>query len=72
MAKPELTYNIIHAITWDAGNRSMRQAGRDKWSVDDYNAAADEFNRLMALAGLVPQTARAAEALTALAKAKGD
>ena len=57
MARPKLTYNLIHAAAWDAGNRSMRDAGRDIWSVDDYNAAVDEFNRLMRLAGLVPQEA---------------
>lgn len=57
MARPKLTYNTIHALAWDAGNRSMREASRDIWSEDDYNAAVEVFNRLMAVAGLVPQEA---------------
>ena len=44
--KPVLTRDLAHAAAWDEGNRSMRLAGRDKWSEDDYNAAVREFNRL--------------------------
>jgi len=29
---------LARAIGWDAGNRSMRAAGREKWNEDDYNA----------------------------------
>jgi hypothetical protein len=43
----ELSYNIAHAAGQDAGNRSMKAAGRTKWSEDDFNAAAAEMNRLM-------------------------
>ena len=55
--RPELTFDIIHAIAWDAANRSMREAGRNIWNVDDYNAAVEEFNRLASFAGLIPQEA---------------
>ncbi len=33
-----LTPEIINAIGRDAGNASMRAAGRKVWSVDDWNA----------------------------------
>jgi hypothetical protein len=45
--KQEITYEIAHAASVDAGNRSMRAAGRKIWNVDDYNASVAEFNRLM-------------------------
>lgn len=41
-----LTRKLAWASSTDAGNRSMRKAGRDKWDQEDYNAAVDEFNRL--------------------------
>lgn len=41
-----LTYEIAMAASRDAGNRHMRKHGRKAWSVDDYNASVDEFNRL--------------------------
>ncbi len=44
--KPKLTPEIIHAASWDAGNRSMRAGGRTVWSLDDSNAAALESERL--------------------------
>ncbi len=42
----KITYALAHAAARDAGNRSMRKAGRAAWSVDDYNAACAEFERL--------------------------
>lgn len=42
-----MTYKLAHAAAWDAGNRSMRAAGRKTWSADDYAACCAEFNRLM-------------------------
>lgn len=30
-----------------AGNRNMREHGRTRWNVDDWNAAAAEIQRLM-------------------------
>ncbi len=36
----QLTANLINAASWDAGNASMKAAGRTKWNDDDYNAAA--------------------------------
>ncbi len=37
--KPRLTPEIINAIGRDAGNASMRKAGRKAWNLDDWNAA---------------------------------
>jgi len=48
MAHATLTPQIAYAAGQDAGNRSMRKAGRTKWNRTDYNAAAHETNRLMA------------------------
>ena len=42
----DLTPAIIRAAATDAGNRSMRKAGRTAWNEDDWNAAAAEFDRL--------------------------
>ncbi len=44
--KPTLTMEIARALAWDAGNRSMREAGRTAWNEQDYAAACDEFERL--------------------------
>lgn len=46
----ELNRKVIYAAARDAGNRSMRKAGRSVWSEADFNAAADEFARLTAIA----------------------
>lgn len=55
--KQMLTPEVAHAAGWDAGNRSMRAAGRTRWSEDDWNTAARETNRLMALLfEEIPQT----------------
>lgn len=45
-----LTLAMVYAAGHDAGNRSMRKAGRTKWSRADYNAAAAEFARLVKFA----------------------
>lgn len=37
---------VAQRASTDAGNRSMRAAGRTRWSVDDYNAACQELVRL--------------------------
>lgn len=42
-----LTYKIAMAAGRDAGNRSMRAAGRKVWSEADWNAAAAVTARLM-------------------------
>lgn len=47
--QPILTPSIARAAAQDAGNRSMRKANRTKWNADDYNAAAREYARLMAV-----------------------
>jgi hypothetical protein len=39
--------SLIRASAWDAGNNSMRAAGRTKWSRKDFNAAAATQERLV-------------------------
>jgi hypothetical protein len=39
--------SAVRSKATDAGNRSMRRAGRTVWDVEDYNAAVAEYNRLM-------------------------
>lgn len=41
-----MTYQLAHAAAWDAGNRSMRAAGRERWGEEDRDACAAEFERL--------------------------
>lgn len=38
---------LAHAVGTDAGNRSMKRAGRTAWSEEDKRAAIDEFYRVM-------------------------
>lgn len=42
-----LTKSMVYATGRDAGNRSMKAAGRTWWNEDDFNAAAAECARLM-------------------------
>ena len=42
----KLTATIAYATAQDAGTRSMRAAGRQKWNEDDFNAATAELARL--------------------------
>jgi hypothetical protein len=39
--------SLIRAASWDAGNRSMQDAGRKVWSRKDYNAAAAAQNNFV-------------------------
>jgi hypothetical protein len=45
--KITLTYSLAMAASRDAGNRSMRKAGRTRWSRADWNAAAEKFHKLL-------------------------
>lgn len=45
---------LINSRGWDAGNESMRKAGRTVWSQADYNAAANEANRLFRATRIAP------------------
>ena len=45
-----LTPALIRAAATDAGNRSMRAAGRAVWAAEDNDAACAEFERLMTAA----------------------
>lgn len=46
MKRIVMTEQLARAAATDAGNRSMRANGRERWNQDDFNAAASEFNRL--------------------------
>jgi len=46
MTKITITREIARAAAMDAGDRSMRQAGRTAWSGEDYNVMVMEFDRL--------------------------
>lgn len=45
----KLTQEIARAAAQDAANRHMRKHGRTKWSIDDYNIAVKEYNRLLCI-----------------------
>jgi len=47
MPTPIMTTALAWAAATDAGNRSMREAGRTAWSAEDYAAAAEELHRLI-------------------------
>lgn len=42
-----VTPRIVYAAAQDAGNRSMRKAGRSTWNAADRRAADAEFARLV-------------------------
>lgn len=42
---------IASAAGRDAGNRSMRAAGRTAWNADDWNAAAEVTARVLRALG---------------------
>lgn len=71
-------YGIAHAAGTDAGNRSMRAAGRTAWSAEDFDAAAETMQTLV---GPVPgqsapvpamQAARVAAVLDKLIRCEGE
>ena len=44
---PTMTRPIAYAVGFDAGNKSMREAGRDRWNEDDFNAAAEATRKAL-------------------------
>ena len=46
MTRPALTYENAHTAGWDAGNRSMRAAGRVVWNEEDWCTACAAMSRL--------------------------
>ena len=46
MAKPVCTYDLAMAAGRDEADRSMKAAGRSRWSREDYNHAVRTFARL--------------------------
>lgn len=46
MARQTITRALAMAIAVDAGNRSMRDAGRTVWAPADYDVACETFARL--------------------------
>ena len=51
-----ITEELAYASGHDAGNMSMRKAGRSKWNRDDFNLAAETTNSLRRL--LYPHLAK--------------
>ena len=45
----QISRQIAYAAGRDAGNRSMRAAGRTEWNDDDWDAASEVTARLLAL-----------------------
>lgn len=43
----KMTYDMAHRAGLDAGDRSMRAAGRTVWNEEDLAAASAETNRLI-------------------------
>ncbi len=46
MTRIQMDRKLAHAASTDAGNRSMRAAGRTAWNLDDRHAAVVEYDRL--------------------------
>ena len=44
-ARITMDYNLAMAIAKDAGNVSMRAAGRSTWNDEDWNAMCDGFKK---------------------------
>lgn len=59
MTTQTLTPDLIHAAATDAANRAMRAGGRDVWSVEDYDVAAELTVRLSIIHGFAPVRAYA-------------
>jgi hypothetical protein len=49
MFRYKMTYELAMALSRDAGNRSMRKAGRFVWNDADWNASVDAFNKAMGI-----------------------
>ncbi len=43
----EMTPQLAMAAGWDAANRRMRREGRTTWNEDDWNHAAEVYERCM-------------------------
>ncbi len=52
------TIGTARAVGTDAGNRSMRKAGRTVWNADDYVAAVQAMDEIVGL--IEPETAKPA------------
>lgn len=46
-----VTHTLAMAAGRDAGNRSMRAAGRTSWSREDWNAAAAVTRKMLGVEG---------------------
>ncbi len=54
MSAVTLTLELAHATGRDAGNASMRKAGRARWSDEDWNACAETTMRFAVWGGFLP------------------
>ena len=48
-----ITEKITYAAGFDAGDKSMRQAGRTKWNREDYDIASQELLRMQLTGGFI-------------------
>lgn len=46
---PVMTYETAMAISWDAAERSKREAGRKLWNADDYARSVNAFRKCVSL-----------------------
>lgn len=44
-----MTHALAMSIGLDAGNKSMRKAGRSKWNYGDWNVCVAAFNKAMGI-----------------------
>ena len=44
--EPTCKYVVLNAACWDAGERSRKERGGESWTIEDYNAACREYERL--------------------------
>lgn len=51
----KLTPQIIRAAAQDAGNLSMKAAGRTEWNEDDWNEASAKFAELSEFLGSIQE-----------------
>lgn len=51
---PVMTLALARSVGQDAGNKSMRKAGRAAWSADDFDAACEAMQRALRLIGVCP------------------
>lgn len=49
-----MTVALARSVGQDAGNKSMRKAGRSVWSAEDFDAACEAMRKALLLIGVCP------------------